>query len=92
MIPAHFLMVLPNYVWQSTAAAVLIGILALALRRNPARIRQRLWKQVAQNLDCIRKYYRHCRMKWNWYREFPAENPRDPNQLPISGRRSTTAM
>ncbi|HZQ54385.1 MAG TPA: M56 family metallopeptidase [Bryobacteraceae bacterium] len=43
MIPAHFLTALANHVWQSTAAAVLIGVLALALRRNPARIRHWLW-------------------------------------------------
>jgi hypothetical protein len=42
-------------VWQSAAAAVLIGILALALRRNPARIRHWLWKQGARSLDFSRK-------------------------------------
>src|SRR5579862_4525727 len=43
MIPVHFLMALANHVWQSTAAAVLVALLALALRRNPARIRHWLW-------------------------------------------------
>ena len=43
MIPAHWITALANHVWQSTAAAVVLGLLALVLRKNPARIRHWLW-------------------------------------------------
>ncbi len=43
MIPSSIVLALANHVWQSTAAAAGIGLLAWALRRNPARIRYSLW-------------------------------------------------
>ena len=43
MISGHVISALANHLWQSTAAAAAIGLLAFALRRNPARIRYWLW-------------------------------------------------
>jgi uncharacterized protein (TIGR03435 family) len=50
MIPAHASVAWPaigpaliNHLWQSTLVAAAIGILALALRKNPARLRYWLW-------------------------------------------------
>jgi bla regulator protein BlaR1 len=34
---------LANHLWQSTLFAVLVGFLTLALRKNGARLRYRLW-------------------------------------------------
>ncbi len=43
MIPVHIISALANHLWQSTVTAAAIGLLAWALRRNPARIRYWLW-------------------------------------------------
>jgi bla regulator protein BlaR1 len=34
---------LADHLWQSTLFAVLVGFLTLALRKNRARVRYRLW-------------------------------------------------
>jgi len=43
MIPVHLTAALANHLWQSTAVAGVAGLLALALRKNPARTRYWLW-------------------------------------------------
>jgi len=43
MTPANWLSMLTNHLWQSTAFAAVIWLLALALRRNQARTRHWLW-------------------------------------------------
>jgi beta-lactamase regulating signal transducer with metallopeptidase domain len=43
MIPAPLISGLANHLWQSTVVAVCIGLLTLALRNNPARLRHILW-------------------------------------------------
>ncbi len=32
-----------NHLWQSTVFACAAGLLTLALRKNPARVRHRIW-------------------------------------------------
>ncbi len=43
MISAYLVSALANHLWQSTATAACVGLLTLALRRNPARVRYWLW-------------------------------------------------
>jgi uncharacterized protein (TIGR03435 family) len=43
MIPDYIISALADHLWQSTAAAALIGLLALVLRRNQAPARYWLW-------------------------------------------------
>src|SRR5580693_6628749 len=43
MIPEHWFSTVANHLWQSTVFAGVAGLLALALRKNQAWIRSRLW-------------------------------------------------
>lgn len=43
MIPNYVLLALANHLWQCTATAAAIGLLAWILRRNAAQIRYWLW-------------------------------------------------
>ncbi len=46
MIPKYLSAIAPamaNHLWQSTLFALLAAVLALALRKNQARVRHHLW-------------------------------------------------
>lgn len=43
MIPADWTSLLANHLWQSTVVAALAALLALALRKNQARVRYWIW-------------------------------------------------